>query len=112
MSEQSYYQNQPESLPKSSKAIASLVLSILGISILPFIGSIAGLVLGYIARNEIEDSDGALSGDDLAKIGIIIGWVGIVIGILGCCFAAFITFIAIASEEYSMLPLVLTTICA
>lgn len=62
---QGYY---PAANP-SGKAIASLVLSLFGISLI-------GLILGYSARTEIRNSQGRVGGDGLALAGIIIGWIG------------------------------------
>jgi hypothetical protein len=82
MSNQSYY----EGPRNSTTAIISLILSILGlIGVLPFIGSIVGLILGYNARNEIERSSGSLSGRGMAQWGIILGWVGIALGVALAC---------------------------
>lgn len=76
---------------KTSKlAVWSLVCSILGISGLPIAGSFLGLILGYKAKHEIEESNGALEGEGLARAGIIIGWIGFSLASLGLC--AFIIF--------------------
>jgi hypothetical protein len=53
----------------NGKAIASLVLSLLGFSIL-------GVIFGHIARGEIRRSNNTQTGDGLALAGLIIGWVG------------------------------------
>ncbi|MBN1486873.1 MAG: DUF4190 domain-containing protein [Anaerolineae bacterium] len=72
--------------PTSGSAIASLIFSILGmIGVLPFIGSIVGLILGYNAQKEIENSMGTLDGEGLAKVGIVLGWVGIAMLVLVLC---------------------------
>ncbi len=68
--------------PTSGKAIASLVCSAAGLMVCFFVGQIAGIVLGHIARSEIEQSQGQLTGEGLATAGIIIGWVGIAIDLL------------------------------
>jgi hypothetical protein len=81
---ESYYA-PPASKPENNGlAIASLVASILGVTILPTIGSIIGVILGYVARNQIRESAGAVGGEGLAKAGIIIGWVGIGLTVIGC----------------------------
>lgn len=65
-----YTQQQPYyNAPASGKAIASLVLSLLGVSLL-------GLIFGSIARKEIRNSQGQLSGDGMALAGLILGWIG------------------------------------
>lgn len=64
-------------------AIWSLVSSIAGLVIgfccgIGLIGSIAGIVMGVIARSRIRDSNGQLQGDGMALGGIIVGAVGVV----------------------------------
>ncbi len=71
--------------PNSSMAIVSLVMGILGLSLLPILGSIVAVVTGYMARNEIRQSMGNLSGEGLATAGLILGWVGIGLAVLGLC---------------------------
>ena len=63
----------------SGKAIASLIFSILGSGIF----SIVGLILGYQAKREIDESGGRITGRGLALAGIIIGWVGLALTVLG-----------------------------
>jgi hypothetical protein len=78
----SYYSPPATGPQNSGLAIASLIASILGVTMLPTVGSIVGLVLGYLARNQIRDSGGTIGGEGLAKAGIIVGWVGL--GINAC----------------------------
>jgi len=80
MSQQPYYAPQTNGL-----AIGSLIASIMGLTLLPTIGSVIGLILGYMARNQIRDSGGTIGGDGLAKAGIIIGWIGVALTVLGVC---------------------------
>lgn len=86
-----YNAGQPSGYaPRTSvTAVASLILSILGlIQVLPFIGSIGGLILGYAARNEIAHGKGTVTGEGLAQAGVILGWVGIGLAIIGICLIA------------------------
>ncbi|MDR3552839.1 MAG: DUF4190 domain-containing protein [Clostridia bacterium] len=55
-------------------AIASLVVSIVNCC---GIGSIAAIILGFIARSQIKNSNGTQKGDGMALAGIIIGFVAI-----------------------------------
>jgi len=57
-------------------AIVSLVASLAGLSVFPWLGSIIGIVTGNIARKEIAVSAGAEEGEGLAKAGVILGWIG------------------------------------
>lgn len=66
----------------SGMAIASLVCGIAAFVAIPIIGSVAALVLGYSARKEIERTPG-LEGEGYASAGIILGWIGVGLMILG-----------------------------
>jgi uncharacterized membrane protein len=61
-------------------AIASLVASIIGICC--GIGSIVGIVLGFVAKKQIADSGGTQGGDGLALAGIIVGFATLALSIL------------------------------
>ena len=66
-------------------AIVSLVASIVGfVWILPFIGSLVGVITGHMALNQLKTN--GEKGRGLALAGTIIGWVGlaftIIIGIV------------------------------
>lgn len=55
-------------------AVASLVL---GIVWFWGLGSILALVLGYVAKSQIDQSRGAEGGRGMAIAGIVLGWVGV-----------------------------------
>jgi hypothetical protein len=57
-------------------AIASMVLGILW---LYWIGSILALIFGYIAKGQIDRSNGVEGGRGMAIAGIVLGWIGIAI---------------------------------
>jgi Domain of unknown function (DUF4190) len=75
--------------PTNGKATTSLVLGICGIVLCPIVLSVPALVLGYQARREIDQSNGASGGRGMAVAGIVLGWIGLVIGILIVAFFAF-----------------------
>jgi hypothetical protein len=72
----------PAKLPTNGKAIASLVLGILGLVILYVIGPILALVFGHIAKREIEESRGTQGGGGMATAGIVMGWIGVGLAVL------------------------------
>ena len=86
---QDYYSQAipPTSPPNSGMAVASLIASILGVTLMPTIGSVIGLVLGYMARSRIRDSAGTVGGEGLAKAGIVLGWIGVALAVVGVCLA-------------------------
>ena len=55
-------------------AIASMVL---GIIWLYWIGSVLALVFGYMAKSQIDRSEGRESGRGMATAGIVLGWIGV-----------------------------------
>jgi hypothetical protein len=61
----------------STLAIASLITGIAGFTVLPVVGSILAVILGKNAIKEINTDD-SLKGIEMAKSGIIIGWIGII----------------------------------
>jgi hypothetical protein len=67
--------------PTSGLAIASLILGLVG-WIPCGIGSVVGVILGFVARSNIRSQHGAQGGDGLALAGIILGFVGIAFWIL------------------------------
>ncbi|MCL7454607.1 MAG: DUF4190 domain-containing protein [Anaerolineae bacterium] len=73
----------PASVPTSGLAIASLLLGIGGLTILPFFGSLLALLFGYMARADIRRRRGEVTGEGLALGGIVLGWVSVGIAVLG-----------------------------
>jgi hypothetical protein len=64
-------------------AIASLVLGIGGLTVLPLIGSILAILFGYMARRDIRQRPDAVSGDGLALAGIVLGWISVGLAVVG-----------------------------
>ncbi|GEP48963.1 hypothetical protein MSA03_24710 [Microbacterium saccharophilum] len=63
-------------------SIVSLIASIAGfIWILPFVGSLAGAIMGHIALNQIKQT--GEKGRGMALAGVIVGWAGLALVIIG-----------------------------
>ncbi|MCC7362146.1 MAG: DUF4190 domain-containing protein [Anaerolineales bacterium] len=76
----------------SPTATLSLVAGILGLSVFPLFGSIIAVAAGYRAKREIAESDGELTGDGLATVGLALGYIGLGLLVVGLCgFAAVFT---------------------
>jgi hypothetical protein len=75
---QSGYANQPapQQGSASGRAIASLVLSILGLIACGFLTSIPGLILGKMEMNAINAGEAPRAGETLAKVGFYLGIAG------------------------------------
>jgi len=67
----------------SGLAIASLLLGIGGLTILPLIGSILALIFGYMARKDIRNRPAEVGGDGMALAGIVMGWIAVGLSVLG-----------------------------
>jgi hypothetical protein len=71
------------SAPTSGLATASLIFGILGLTLLPTLGSVVAVILGYMAKGEINSSAGQLEGSGLATAGLVLGYIGLGLALLG-----------------------------
>ena len=74
----------PSYVPRrtSGLAIAALACGIAGLTVFPLLASIAGIILGMMARTEIR-ADPNLDGDSMATAGLVLGWIGVALAGLG-----------------------------
>jgi hypothetical protein len=66
-------------------AIISLIGGITGFTVLPGIGSLAGIIFGHIAKSEIKKSNGTIGGNGMATAGLIMGYVTLGLGLCALC---------------------------
>jgi uncharacterized membrane protein len=59
-------------------AVASMVLGIVGIIMIPVIAPILAIVFGFVAKGSIDRSQGRETGRGMAVAGIVLGFVGLV----------------------------------
>jgi len=89
--------------PNHSLAIVSLVLGILGLAaILPVIGSIGAVVTASMAQRDIRQNPALYGGENLARAGLVLGWIGIGFSvlILAVICLAVLFFIPVASFTF------------
>lgn len=67
----------------NSLAIASLISGILGWTLLPWLGSIAAIITGHMARAQLLRNPETQEGDGLAIGGLVLGWSMIILSIVG-----------------------------
>jgi hypothetical protein len=68
----------------STTAIVSLVFGIVCWIAIPFIGAIAAVICGHLARSEIRRSPpGSIEGDGMAVAGLILGYAHLALFALG-----------------------------
>jgi hypothetical protein len=77
------YRAAPAVPQTSGMAVAALVMGIVGLVLLPLIGSILALIFGYAARRDIRSRPNELTGEGLAVAGIVMGWIAIVLTVIG-----------------------------
>ncbi|WP_225752794.1 DUF4190 domain-containing protein [Actinotalea sp. Marseille-Q4924] len=70
----------PTAPKTNTMAIVSLISSILGFTAVPILGSIVGIITGHMAVRQIRET--GEGGAGLAKAGLIIGYITIVLAIL------------------------------
>lgn len=73
-------------------AVASMVM---GIAWLYWVGSASALVLGYMARRQIDASSGTQRGRAMAVTGIALGWIGIGVLILFVIFGILVSLLSV-----------------
>lgn len=71
-------------------AIASLVLGLTGMTLLPFMGSVLAIVFGHVALRQVHNSQGKLAGKGLAIAGLVLGYLVVIPSVI-----ALIVFLAI-----------------
>ena len=69
----------------STLAVISLISGIASYFIVPLLGAIAAIITGNMAKKDIKESAGRLTGDDMAKWGMILGWINIGLSLIGLC---------------------------
>jgi len=77
---------QPVVSRTSSMAIISLISGIAGWLGIFGLGGLLAVIFGYLARGEIRNSRGTLTGEGLATAGLILGYTNIALTLIGACF--------------------------
>jgi hypothetical protein len=75
-------------------AVASFVLGVVGMTVLPFLGSVLAVVFGHVALRQVHASQGKQGGKGLAIAGLIMGYLVIIPGVI--FFIVFVAIIALA----------------
>ena len=75
-----YPQQYATTVPNNGMGVASLVLGILGLVLWFFFGwilSIIAVILGHVAKSQIDKSNGTQQGRGMAIAGLVMGWIGV-----------------------------------
>jgi hypothetical protein len=74
------YQQVPPSRPTNGLAIASLVTSLVGLTLCGVPG-VVGAIMGHVARRQIRER--GEDGDGMALAGVLVGWISFALVFLG-----------------------------
>lgn len=69
----------------SGLATFSLIAGIVSWFLCPGIAAIAAIISGHIAKGQIRDSGGRLTGSGMATAGLILGYLQIALTLIGIC---------------------------
>jgi hypothetical protein len=90
---QSYQNYSYDPAPQNSTmALVSLIAGIASWVIFPFIGAVVAVITGHMAKKEIRESAGRLTGDGLATVGLVLGYAQLALVVCGIC--AFVALMA------------------
>ncbi len=70
--------NQYSSSQTNTMAIVSLISGILSWFAVPLLGAIVAIITGHMARGQIRSSFGSQTGDGMAMIGLILGYLNLI----------------------------------
>lgn len=90
------YGSYPPPQQSSSLAVISLISGILGWLGLFGLGGIVAVITGHMAMNEINKNMGRLTGEGMAKAGLILGYLNIGLTVLGLCLGIALTLLGIS----------------
>jgi hypothetical protein len=103
----SYQDQGPSPAPvyqqNSSLAVISLISGIASYFIVPLLGAIAAVITGSMAKKEIRQSAGRLTGEGMATWGMILGWVNIGLSVIGLCLGLLV-FLGAISLPFCFIP--------
>ena len=93
----------PQYQQTSSLAVISLISGIASFFIVPLFGAIAAIITGNMAKKEIAESAERLTGEGMARWGMILGWVNVGLSVVGLCLGI-LMFFSIISLPLCLVP--------
>lgn len=85
MTEQPYPQAPAET---NTLALISLIAGIISWFMAPLVGGIIAVITGHMALRQLAESPSRYTGEGMAKFGLILGYLHLVILVLGFCVVA------------------------
>jgi hypothetical protein len=78
------YTPLPPAMRTSTMAIVSLISGIASWFLLPIIAAIVAIITGHMAKKEIKNSTGMVTGNGMATAGLVLGYVQLGLGLCVC----------------------------
>jgi multidrug efflux pump subunit AcrB len=105
MTDQDLYQSPTPGygMQTSSLAVVSLISGIASFFIVPMLGAIVAIITGNLAKKEIRQSAGRLTGEDMARWGVILGWVNVALALIGICLVV-LSILGVIGLSLSFIP--------
>lgn len=75
----------PPPTQSSTLATISLIAGILTWFLLPILGALIAIITGHLAKREIRESAGRLTGDGLATAGLVLGYLQLLLIVVPVC---------------------------
>lgn len=72
----------------STLALVSLIAGIISWFMAPLVGGVIAVITGHMAMRELQESQGRLTGEGMAKVGLILGYLHLAVLVLGFCLVA------------------------
>lgn len=88
----------------STLAIISLVSGIVSWFMFPIVGGIIAVITGHMALRELRERQAELTGEGLAKVGLVLGYLHLALIVLGFCVVA--VFLALGVTPFLCIPFV------
>jgi hypothetical protein len=85
--------------PTNTLAIWSLVAGVAAWVGIPLIPALLAVILGHMARSQIRHSNGAETGDGLARAGLVLGYVNLILFVLAIGFFFSLLAIGLMSQN-------------
>ena len=81
----SFEPQTPPPTQSSTLATISLIAGILTWFLLPILGALIAIITGHLAKREIRESAGRLTGDGLATAGLVLGYLQLLLIVVPVC---------------------------
>ncbi|MBN2500455.1 MAG: DUF4190 domain-containing protein [Anaerolineales bacterium] len=92
------YQQQypPAPTQSSATALISLIAGIASWFIVPVLGAIVAVIAGHMAKKDIRNSMGRISGDGMATIGLVLGYAHLALVVISACVVAVLLILGVS----------------